>query len=78
LNSLRLDLETLEVEHLDVTVTELSGGIELLGMGHASPELSQSCSGGSACSDSTCACKAEYGTGASCVESECHCNEAGR
>ncbi|MGH3766335.1 MAG: hypothetical protein ACRDS0_27595 [Pseudonocardiaceae bacterium] len=73
MNKLRLDLETLEVERLDVSATGHNGGVELLGMGHASPELSQSCTSG--CGTDECACSDAYGTGASCVDSECSCSE---
>ncbi|MGH3766336.1 MAG: hypothetical protein ACRDTX_14500 [Pseudonocardiaceae bacterium] len=72
MNKLRLDLKTLEVERLDVSVTGHNGGLELLGMGHASPELSQSCG---LCGNDVCACSDLYGDGASCVDSECNCSE---
>ncbi|MGH3845165.1 MAG: hypothetical protein ACRDS0_27600 [Pseudonocardiaceae bacterium] len=72
MNKLRLDLETLEVERFDVSVTGHNGGVELLGMGHASPELSQSCE---VCSNDACACSILYGEGSSCGDSECSCGE---
>lgn len=43
MNKLRLDLETLEVECLDIAVAGLNCGLETFGMGHASTELGQSC-----------------------------------
>ncbi|MGH3766338.1 MAG: hypothetical protein ACRDS0_34865 [Pseudonocardiaceae bacterium] len=65
MNKLRLDLETLEVERLDVSMTGRNGGVELLGMGHASPELSQSCD------TTTCdECTKAY-CDASCPDLEC-------
>ena len=73
MDKLRLDLGTLEVERLDVAVAGLNGGLEAFGMGHASTELGQSCEG--ACGPETCACSDEHGTGASCNESECDCDE---
>jgi hypothetical protein len=72
-DKLRLDLGTLEVECLDVAVAGLKGGLETFGMGHASTELGQSCVDG--CGTDTCACADEYGTGSSCVDSECSCTE---
>jgi hypothetical protein len=71
-DKLRLDLETLEVERLDVAVTGLNGGLEAFGMGHGSTELGQSCEGGTdagtcACTDSNCE--------ASCNDTECDCDQ---
>lgn len=45
MDKLRLDLETLEVDRLDIAMTRLNGGLETLGMGHAATELGHSCSG---------------------------------
>ncbi|MGH3693815.1 MAG: hypothetical protein ACRDRX_07480 [Pseudonocardiaceae bacterium] len=74
MNKLQLDLESLEVERLDVSVTALNAGVELLGMGHGSPELSQSCNGG--CGVDTCACSDAYAAAnSSCVASECSCDD---
>ncbi len=73
MDKLRLDLETLEVERLDIAVAGLNGGLETFGMGHASTELGQSCESG--CGTDTCACADKYGTGASCVAQECSCGE---
>ncbi|MGH3693814.1 MAG: hypothetical protein ACRDRX_07475 [Pseudonocardiaceae bacterium] len=72
MNKLRLDLESLEVERLDVSATGLNGGVELLGMGHASPELSQSCTEG--CGVDQCACNDSYAD-SSCIDSECSCDD---
>ncbi|MGH3692941.1 MAG: hypothetical protein ACRDRX_02875 [Pseudonocardiaceae bacterium] len=73
MNKLQLDLETLEVERLDVSVTALSGGLELLGMGHASPELSQSCDTAGACGTDMCGCSGDYES-ASCDDGQCGCD----
>lgn len=61
-------LETLEVERLDIAVAGLNGGLETFGMGHASTELGQSCQEGSPG-------EGEGESGASCVESECSCDD---
>jgi hypothetical protein len=71
-DKLRLDLETLEVERLDVAVTGLNGGLEAFGMGHASTELGQSCEG--ACGPDQGACT-DSDSGASCNEEQCDCGE---
>ena len=73
MDKLQLDLGTLEVERLDIAVAGLNGGLETFGMGHASTELGQSCV--DACGPDTCACSADQGTGASCNDSECDCDE---
>ncbi len=73
MDKLRLDLETLEVERLDIAVAGLNGGLEAFGMGHASTEMGQSCVDG--CGTDTCACSDAYGTGSSCVAEECSCDE---
>ena len=72
MEKLRLDLGTLEVERLDSVVTDLNGGLETFGMGHASTELGQSCQG--ACGPDQCACTEQHGTDASCNEAECACD----
>jgi hypothetical protein len=72
LNKLRLDLEALEVERLDVSGTKLNGGVELLGMGHGSSELSQSCTSG--CGNDQCACSDAY-CSTSCVAEQCDCDQ---
>jgi len=64
---LRLDLETLQVESLDVAVTGLNGGLEAFGMGHASTELGQSCAGEVTCE--------EEGAGTSCNDTDCDCDD---
>lgn len=74
MDKLRLDLETLEVERLDIVVAGLSGGLETFGMGHASTELGQSCQGANCdasapCDNGTCMCSVEQG--ASCAEGDC-------
>ncbi len=74
MEKLKLDLETLEVECLDVTVTGLGGGLEAFGMGHAATELGQSCATSTDCTAATCACSTSDCT-ASCVAEECHCSE---
>ena len=59
MDKLRLDLESLEVERLDVSVIGSSGSLELFGMGHASAELAHSCEGdncNSDCAGSACDC----------------------
>jgi hypothetical protein len=63
-DKLRLDLETLEVERLDIAVAGLNGSLETFGMGHASTELGQSCEG-----------QPPDGQGASCNETECDCED---
>ncbi len=73
MDKLRLDLETLEVERLDIAVAGLNGGLETFGMGHASTELGQSCEG-SACGSDACACSDKYcSAGSSCDASACDC-----
>lgn len=73
MEKLRLDLEALEVERLDIAVIDLNRGLELFGMGHAATELNQSCT--SACNRSElgctdyCACD-QAQCGASCMEPE--------
>jgi hypothetical protein len=42
-NKLQLDLEPLDVERLDITVTGLDGGLDSFRMGHAATELGHSC-----------------------------------
>ena len=74
MTKLRLDLETLEVERLDTAVTELNGGVELLGVSHASTELGHSCNNCN-CSSNECACGSNY-CDASCTSEECDCNTA--
>ncbi|MGH3973095.1 MAG: hypothetical protein ACRDS9_07195 [Pseudonocardiaceae bacterium] len=59
MNKLRLDLETLEVERLDVTVTDLDGGLESYSMGHAATELGHSCACDDGCGCSSCPCAYE-------------------
>lgn len=43
MDELRLDLETLEVERLDVRVIGLRGGLASLRMGYGATELGHSC-----------------------------------
>ncbi|MGH8883979.1 MAG: thiomuracin/GE37468 family thiazolyl RiPP peptide [Egibacteraceae bacterium] len=43
MDKLSLDLETLEVERLDVRAIGLNGGLESLSMGHGGIELGASC-----------------------------------
>ncbi len=74
MDKLRLDLENLEVERLDIAVAGLNGGLETFGMGHASTELGQSCVSG--CGTDTCACSSAY-EGSSCVADECACHQCG-
>ena len=72
MDKLRLDLQDLEVERLDLGGPGLNGGLESFGMGHASTELGQSCEG--ACGVDTCACT-DQRNDASCNDAECDCNE---
>ncbi len=62
MDRLRLDLGTLEVERLDVAVTGLNGGLESFRMGHASTELSHSCTG-KECNEAKGACGDETACG---------------
>lgn len=72
MNKLQLDLETLEVEHLDVTAIGLISGLESLGMGHAATELSQSCANSGDCSEF---CNSEgMCENASCVDPSSGCS----
>jgi len=66
------DLAALEVERLDVAVPGLSGGLETFGMGHASAELGQSCSGDT-CDAEQCVCTDDY-CEVSCNDTECECD----
>lgn len=43
MDKLRLDLEALEVESLDVGAPGLANGVEHIGMGHGSTEFGASC-----------------------------------
>ena len=45
MDKLRLDLAILEVECLDVSVANPNSGLEIVGIGHESAELDQSCTG---------------------------------
>lgn len=71
MDKLQLDLETLEVERLDIAVAGLNGGLETFGMGHASTELGQSCDAN--CGTDTCACT-DGECSASCNDTECDCD----
>ncbi|MGH8895513.1 MAG: hypothetical protein ACRDZ4_00490 [Egibacteraceae bacterium] len=46
MDKLRLDLEALEVERLDVGAPGLGGGLEHIGMGHGATEFGASCGDG--------------------------------
>ncbi|MGH8895515.1 MAG: thiomuracin/GE37468 family thiazolyl RiPP peptide [Egibacteraceae bacterium] len=54
MDKLRLDLEALEVERLDVGAPGLGGGLEHIGMGHGATEF------GASCGDCYCYCYCSY------------------
>ena len=75
MNKLRLDLEALEAEHLDVSTTGLTSDLESLGMGHGATELSHSCDNEKDCQGEFCN-QSGGCDGASCVDTgnTCNCN----
>jgi hypothetical protein len=56
MDMLRLDLEALEVEQLDVGAIGLDGGLASFGMGHGATELAHSCE---PCGPCFCQCGCE-------------------